>query len=230
MISAFPDAEIEIIYGSTEAEPIAAIPAARLAGDQELSALRGGLPAGKINNRIYLKIIKYTPGELSWDTMQEIIHSGIDQPGEIIVSGPHVLAQYFKNEDAFRKNKILDPAGNIWHRTGDAGYLNAAGELFLTGRCERIIYADGKIFSPFMYENKIAEFNGVIAGTLLRTGDKIAFVIEPEQGAVREKIKAEISRFNPANFDIIFIDKMPRDPRHQSKIDYQKLEELRVEN
>ena len=55
------------------------------------------------------------------------------ETGEIVVSGPHVLGGYLHgrgdSETKFRVN------GTVWHRTGDAGYFDDTGRLWLMGRC-----------------------------------------------------------------------------------------------
>ena len=62
------------------------------------------------------------------------------QPGEIVVSGAHVGAGYVGGvgdaETKFRVGEV------IWHRTGDAGYLDAHGRLWLLGRCSARIADD----------------------------------------------------------------------------------------
>ena len=63
--------------------------------------------------------------------------------GEVVIRGPGVTAGYAQNPqanaDAFR-------AG--WFRTGDQGYLDADGYLFLTGRLKELINRGGEKIAP----------------------------------------------------------------------------------
>ena len=58
------------------------------------------------------------------------------QAGEIVVSGPQVQRGYLGDPEGEARNKIKD-GSKVWHRTGDAGYLDAQGRLFLLGRLQQ---------------------------------------------------------------------------------------------
>ena len=88
------------------------------------------------------------------------------------------MTQYFKNEQAFRENKIIVD-GILWHRTGDSGFVQNE-HLFLTGRCQQLIEKDGKFLSPFIIENQLQNIPGVKTGTLLTINDKLALVVAAE--------------------------------------------------
>ncbi len=142
--------------------------------------------------------------------------------GEIIVSGKHVLDAYFNNETALKRNKIFIGA-SCWHRTGDSGFFNENGELFLTGRCNTLLEHDGKLIAPFVYENKLQSLDDVRMATVIEKEGKILLCLETSNHADREKLNSRISQLGLIYHETRYLSQIPRDPRHHSKIDYEKL-------
>ncbi|MCA6362962.1 MAG: AMP-binding protein [Bacteroidetes bacterium] len=224
MQQGYAQAQINIVYGSTEAEPISRITASELTQQGELSR---GLAVGHIAKAATVIILPITNSPIEVNDAQHLqamqLSSG--EVGEIVVSGPHVLRHYIDNPEAVKQNKIF--TGNtVWHRTGDAGFVNDDGQLFLCGRCNAIITDKaGHMLTPFLWEGKLRLIDGVAAGTIMQQGEKIVAVIEPLKNAMLEKIKREISEAYPFD-EIRVLPQIPRDPRHFSKVDYGKLKEL----
>ncbi|MFC2822327.1 MAG: AMP-dependent synthetase/ligase [Spirochaetales bacterium] len=59
--------------------------------------------------------------------------------GEIVTRGKHVMKGYYKNPEATAET--IDRNG--WLRTGDVGYMDRNGFVYLTGRAKNIIVTDG---------------------------------------------------------------------------------------
>ena len=218
---AFPDATTEIVYGSTEAEPISAISVKELI--KETNFLKG-LNVGKVDPCAEVKIIqlKDEPIFVSTDKKLTQLEMPLGEIGEIIVSGKHVLREYINNEIAIQRNQII--SGEVcWHRTGDSGYFDEKGNLRLTGRCSSLLYANGNIIAPFMYENYFQTIKGIEMGTILMHKEKIVAIIELMPGIKKEQVNDLISNLALPFDSVNYIKKIPRDPRHNSKIDYQKL-------
>ena len=71
-----------------------------------------------------------------------------DGIGEIIAKGPSTMKGYYRNTDATEK-----AIRNGWLYTGDLGYMDAEGYLYLTGHCKDIIVpASGKNVYPVELE------------------------------------------------------------------------------
>jgi olefin beta-lactone synthetase len=222
LAEAFPQAEIRVVYGSTEAEPIASIVAENLLLESDLMGL-GGLCVGEPFHRISLKIIEIREGDLASEDLEKLeLPPG--EIGEIVVAGGHVLREYWNNEAAFRRNKIVDAAGRVWHRTGDAGFVGAAGRLYLTGRCDQMIRRAGGWISPFLVEDLLRQMPGAAAGTVLESGGQLTVFVEPIADAKQSDLEKTLRARLPFPIDnVVVMKKIPRDPRHFSKIDYARL-------
>lgn len=218
-LDAFTSAKAMIVYGSTEAEPISSIDAKQLVYDT--SELENGLLVGELYHKIQMRIITISDEAIESCSADEFNQLELEKGkvGEIVVAGPHVLKQYFKNEEAFRENKII-VEGTVWHRTGDSGYFKDE-KLYLTGRCKQLIKTDNGYVSPFIVESALKEIAGVKNGTILQIKDEVVWVIEPESSG-----KVDESLLKGLKYDRIeMIDSIPQDPRHNSKIDYEMLKQ-----
>lgn len=58
--------------------------------------------------------------------------------GEIVVRGSLVMAGYYKNPDA-----TAEASAHGWHHTGDIGYLDEAGYLFIVDRAKDMVITGG---------------------------------------------------------------------------------------
>lgn len=218
LINAFPSAKTEIVYGSTEAEPISGINALDLASSD--ISIEKGLPVGKISHFAEVKIIAINDSPIHVRSEDELTE--IDGIGEIIVAGDHVLSSYFNNEEALFRNKIF--IGNkVYHRTGDSGFIKD-GKLFLTGRCNSIISYQGKTIYPFIIEQRLRTIKEVEMGTILMISEQPTLIIECNSDS-RDAIQNQLFNLFDEEYPIIWYQ-IPRDPRHNSKIDYEQLKSL----
>jgi len=225
-VQAFPDCRIEIVYGSTEAEPISSVNAKQLIAAKNNTE---GLLVGSIYKHTALKIIKVTKEALTFtkpsDLEKLVVSDG--SIGEIIVAGDHVLKEYFHAPEAWNQNKIVSDE-TLWHRTGDSGYIDENGQLFLTGRCKQLIEKEeGGYYAPFLFEGLLKQFQEIGLGTLVSTSNGLVLFAETKAKHKIDKLRTKISALLPQEIqEIKFVDYIPRDPRHHSKIDYGKLRAL----
>lgn len=111
----------------------------------------------------------------------------IDEDGEILVKGPSVFKGYL--DDPISTAEAFAPGG--FFRTGDIGYIDKEGYLFITDRKKDIIItAGGKNIAPQPIENKIKEKKGVSFAVII--GDKKPYpvcLIVPEFNFLKEWAK-----------------------------------------
>lgn len=80
-----------------------------------------------------------------------------NQTGEIVVSGLNIMRGYYNNPEMTKK-VIVD--GNL--HTGDLGYINEDGYLYVVGRQDNMIIINGKNIHPEEIEMIVAGYEGVV--------------------------------------------------------------------
>lgn len=73
--------------------------------------------------------------------------------GLILVNGPNVFGQYVGVD----KDPFLEIENQRWYDTGDLGYLNEEGSLFLSGRLKRFVKIAGEMISLPAIESTLSE-------------------------------------------------------------------------
>jgi acyl-CoA synthetase (AMP-forming)/AMP-acid ligase II len=73
------------------------------------------------------------------------VRLGTDRVGEVWVGGPHVAQGYWRNAAATHATFAAQIVGEpeLWLRTGDLGFLDDTGELFITGRIKELVIIRG---------------------------------------------------------------------------------------
>jgi len=222
LVEAFPSTKIEIVYGSTEAEPISSVCANDLIKCSEAK----GLYVGKVNKNVNLRIISDISKGSDIDSEEELDRITLphNNVGEICVSGIHILKEYYNCPKAQAVNKISLDSG-IWHRTGDAGFINSNGELYLMGRLKHSFTHKGSIYYLFPLETKLKENPNIMESTYISKNEELILAVEGKNINDLE-LKEYLMSNNLPIPDEVIRTKIPRDPRHNSKIDYDKLKTL----
>ena len=116
-----------------------------------------------------------------------------DQVGEIWVNGPNVARSYWRNAEATAAglNATIegDDDGANWLRTGDLGFLDASGELFITGRIKDLVIVRGINHYPQDIEHTVQALHPAF-----RQNCGAAFSAPDEQGEEALVIVQEIER------------------------------------
>ena len=102
--------------------------------------------------------------------------------GEIVVSGDHVLPGYLYGPDE-DENKLR--VGDVcWHRTGDAGYLDDLGRLWLLGRCAARVEDHRGALYPLGAENTALQYEYVRRAAFVAHRGQRVMVVELRGHAV----------------------------------------------
>ena len=224
-----PNATIKTVYGSTEAEPIAGIDAHEVSiADRDKTREGAGLLVGKPVRGCAVRIIQSQPdcaiGPATDENFANLcLPDG--SAGEIVVSGEHVISGYADPaRDRDTKIRVQD---TVWHRTGDAGYFDSSGRLWLVGRCSAALSDYRGTVYPFQVEYAVSAVRGVRRAALMeRDGDRV-LVLETSGREFRTHC-AEAAKC-VAQFDIdriVTVHCIPVDRRHDAKVDYPALNRL----
>lgn len=169
---------------------------------------------------------------------------GTNELGEICLTSPSMMIKYLNNEEETKKVLCKHSDGKIWLHSGDLGYIDEDGALFVSGRLKRVIVrADGFKVPPFPIENVINSFEEVESCKVVAMPD-----IFHVQGFVPQAnilLKKEARKNAPEILEIIkkecinkladyqvpsdycFVEEYPRTPI--GKVDTAKMEELNKE-
>ncbi len=221
-----PAADVVAVYGSTEAEPIAHISHRDMSeADHRLMLAGKGLLAGLPVAAIQLRILRDSWGRPVGPFDAEGFDShclSAGQPGEIVVNGGHVLPGYLHGQGDEETKFRVD--GAVWHRTGDAGYLDDTGRVWLLGRCTARIEDDRGILYPFAAETAVYQDARVRrAATIAHRGRRILAVTFYPSSVPVDLTALKTSLAWTQLDEIRVFPDLPVDKRHNAKIDYPSL-------
>lgn len=154
------------------------------------------------------KIVKLT----SPDYLEECAPN---EPGVLLVKGPNVFAGYLDSSQ--NKGVLLDDG---WLVTGDLGYFDDEGWLFLTGRAKDLIVRSGHNIDPSMIEEALMQHPAVGLAAAVGKPDSYAgelpaayVQLNPGASATSEELMAFVESRIPERpakpKEIIIIDEMP---------------------
>ncbi len=100
--------------------------------------------------------------------------------GELVVRGDNVMLGYYKNEEATKASFTEDG----WLRTGDLGYVDEDGVIFIKGRAKTMLLgANGQNIYPEELEDKLNNMPYVMESIVVQREDKIVALVYPDMDA-----------------------------------------------
>ncbi len=112
--------------------------------------------------------------------------------GEVWARGPHVAQGYWRKPEVTAEifgAEIANKPGLAWLRSGDLGFFDTEGELYIAGRIKDVIIIRGRNYYPQDIEHTVQ-----MADATLRQGFGAAFTISDADGPERLIIVQEVER------------------------------------
>ncbi|MFB2572752.1 long-chain fatty acid--CoA ligase [Micrococcus sp. IITD107] len=188
-------------YGMTETSPGATVLPARYSREKQGSA-------GLQHFHTQVRVV---------DPMGQVCPAG--EVGEIQVQGPNVIRSYWQRPEATEQSFVQEPDGT-WLKTGDMGYFDDDGALFISDRLKDMIISGGENIYPAQVEQAIAQLDAVAAVAVIGVPDEKwgevgrAVVVVREGHELTEEqvlshLDGTLARYKIPK-SVVFVDEMPR--------------------
>jgi acyl-CoA synthetase (AMP-forming)/AMP-acid ligase II len=150
-----------------------------------------------------------------WDVHGESVSAG--DRGEIVMRGPKVFEGYWRDPDATAEAFV-----GGWFHTGDVGFRDEDGYLFIVDRFKDMIVSGGENIASSEVERVLYEHDAVLEAAVVgRPDDRwgevpVAFVVLRQGATATEDVliehcQAQLARFKTPKA-ITFLDALPRNP------------------
>jgi acyl-CoA synthetase (AMP-forming)/AMP-acid ligase II len=200
---AFPKATLRVVYGATEAEPIASVDGTDVIASRALHDAGGGFLVGRPD-----------PATTVW--LDPIPGAGDATVGEVCVAGAHVLERYV--DDDATAAATLRRDGRRFLRTGDVARRDDEGRLWLLGRRRELVRrGDGRLLFPLVVEG-IARARGIEGALVEVAGRAVLAVVGGDVAEARARVIDLVD-------DVVTIGALPLDPRHRARVDRRRLQQ-----
>ena len=199
MRTRLPDVRLWNFYGQTEMAPLAT----SLGPEEQLShAGSAGRAALNVETRIV-------------DDQDRDVPPG--EVGEIVHRSPHATLGYYADDD-----KTRDAFRNGWFHSGDLGYVDDTGHLYVVDRKKDMIKTGGENVASREVEEAIYQLEGVAEVAVFgvshpRWVEAVAAAVVPKDGAsltseaVIEHTRAVLAGFKAPKY-VVIVDALPKNP------------------
>ena len=217
-----PQTELHTPYGMTELLPLADISLAvrEDIGSDQLGS--GGVCVGAAVEGC--DVVVAAPG-----AGQEVVPLAAGITGEILASAPWMSDGYDRLWHTQTAARPVRPgAARTWHRTGDVGHLDIAGNIWVEGRVVHVIHAVDGAITPVPLEIATEEVPEVLRAAAVGVGPhgvaQVVVVVETtngNEGEASPELTAKVRlAVGPQKIAAVWVVKeLPVDIRHNAKID-----------
>jgi olefin beta-lactone synthetase len=226
LLRALPEGgDVLVAYGQTEAVPLTTL------SGRELLSLEpqgpGGPCVGRPVGDAKLSLLPVHDGPLSPSALPAAL-TGAGQVGEVAVSASVASRAYFRRPelDALAR---FERDGAPWHRTGDLGWFDEAGRLWLVGRMSERVCCSERVLYTEPWEERFEAHPEVRRAALVGLGEgamrEPVLVVEPRPTLDRQgrralgpsllKLAAQQGLWELRH---VLLRTLPLDGRHNSKI------------
>ena len=142
--------------------------------------------------------------------------------GEVVVCADHMVSHYVNGRSEAETKFSVD--GRIWHRTGDAGALDAQGRLWLLGRCLARMEDELGTTYPLAVEAAARCQLGIRRLACVDHEGRSLLVIESAASLDVAMLQEVIGMTGISG--IVVVDRLPMDRYQEAKVDYQRLMQM----
>lgn len=139
--------------------------------------------------------------------------------GEVQIQGPNVISGYWKRPEANESSFITDDGGT-WFRSGDMGYMDDDGFLFISDRMKDMIISGGENIYPAQIEQELAQMEAIAFVAVFGVSDekwgevpRAAVVVREghdlTESDVLSYLDGKLARYKIPK-SVVFVDEMPR--------------------
>ncbi|MEW1980681.1 long-chain fatty acid--CoA ligase [Citricoccus sp. NPDC079358] len=139
--------------------------------------------------------------------------------GEIQVQGPNVIKAYWNREDATR-DSFVEAEDGSWLKTGDMGYRDEEGFVFISDRLKDMIISGGENIYPAQVEQEISQLEAVAAVAVIGVPDekwgevpRAVIVVREGHELTEEQVighlNGKLARYKIPK-SVVFTEEMPR--------------------
>jgi long-chain acyl-CoA synthetase len=140
-----------------------------------------------------------------------------EDAGEIWIRGDNLFSGYWPDG-------ADGPDGEGWYATGDVGFLDPDGDLFLVDRLKELVIVSGFNVYPSEVEDVLAEVDGIAEAAVIgtpdpRTGEAVVAYVRPAPGSsytadelearVRDHSGIRLARFKQPT-EVHVVDELPK--------------------
>ncbi|PZC47891.1 MAG: long-chain acyl-CoA synthetase [Chloroflexi bacterium] len=141
----------------------------------------------------------------------------VGEMGEIVAKGPRLMKGYWNMEEATRQ-----AMHGGWLHTGDLGYWDEDGYIFLAGRAKDMIKRGGEAISPEEVEQVLMAHPGVDEAAIIGVpdeewGERVRAIVVAKDGAaptakeLTDHCHERLASFKRPE-SVIFVTELPRNP------------------